>query len=56
MTSVRRSFRSLALSAALVSGFSVVTNLPSAWAQTDTGQITGTVTDPSGAVVTNATP
>jgi hypothetical protein len=55
MDSVRRSFRSLALSAALVSGFSLATLAPSAWAQTDTGQIAGTVTDPSGAVVGNAT-
>ena len=55
MDSVRRSFRTLALSAVLVSGFSLATIAPSAWAQTDTGQIAGTVTDPSGAVVTNAT-
>lgn len=55
MKLVRRSFRSLALSAALVSGFTAITITPSAWAQTDTGQIAGTVTDPSGAVVTNAT-
>ncbi len=55
MSFVRRSLRKFALSAALVFSFSLIAFPHSAWAQTDTGQIDGTVSDPSGAVVTGAT-
>ena len=38
-----------------LAGLTVAVGAPSAWAQVDTGQISGTVTDPSGATIANAT-
>lgn len=49
-----RFFRTLILGVSLFLSGSLVLHPTNAWSQVETGQVAGTVTDPSGALVTNA--
>ena len=55
MTASSKFLRSAIFGFSLTAGLVVAGTSPAAWSQADTGQIAGTVSDPSGATIANAT-
>ncbi len=55
MTASSKFLRSAIFGFSLTAGLVVAGTSPAAWSQADTGQIAGTISDPSGATIANAT-